>query len=57
MSADRKAELEKIVRDRVIEIRRLTEENARDADELRQHHDTVSWLTFLATTMPTIPDA
>lgn len=53
MSADRRAELETIVRDRAKEIRRLTKENARDAEELRSYHDTVSWLTFLASTMPT----
>ena len=51
MTADRKSELEKIIRARTEEIRRLTKENARDADELRTHHDAVSWLTFLATTM------
>ena len=57
MTDDRKAELERIVRERAAEIRRLTMENARDAEELRGMHDTVSWLTFLASTMPTEPMA
>ena len=51
VTEDRKAELERIIRARTEEIRRLTKENARDADELRTHHDAVSWLTFLASTM------
>ena len=56
MSDDaRKAELEKIVRERTAEIRRLTQENARDAAELREMHDMVSWLTYLASTMPREP--
>ena len=55
MTADRKAELERIVRDRAAEIRRLSAENARDAEELRTHHDAVSWLTFLASTLPEEP--
>lgn len=57
MTADRKAELERIVRDRAAEIRRLSAENARDAEELRTHHDAVSWLTFLASTLPEEPVA
>lgn len=57
MSEDRKAELERIVRDRAELIRTLTQENARDAEELRGYHDTVSWLTYLASTMPKEPMA
>lgn len=57
MSDDRKAELEHIIRERTAEIRRLTKENARDAEELRGMHDMVSWLTYLASTMPADPTA
>lgn len=51
MSAERKAELEDIIRKRTAEIRRLTEENARDAEELKPMHDIVSWIVFLSSTM------
>lgn len=49
---DRKTELENLIRHRTAEIRRLTKENAVDAEELKPYHDTISWLTFLSTTMP-----
>lgn len=55
MTTDRKAELERIVRERAQEIRRLTKENAVDAKELYEMHDPASWLVFLASTMPEDP--
>lgn len=55
MSDDRKAELEKIIRERTEQIRTLTRDNARDAEELRGMHTMASWLTFLASTMPKEP--
>jgi hypothetical protein len=52
VTPERKAELEEAIRLRTAEIRKLTKENSRDADELRGQHTVVSWLTFLSTTMP-----
>ncbi len=52
MPDDRKIALEEAVRRRTVEMRRLSEDQARDIKELREYHDPATWLTFLATLMP-----